>query len=476
MKKRKIIVVSFIYLIIFLLFLLVIPFIYGPSVKDIKQQARDADILLTQDQIKSIYEPIPDESDNAAPAIIALLQDFNGWCDFFAQAENEGVYQFKYNSGQENLAKSEHLYERYPEPGSSNGQLSSADMENLDFFIAGHQNLLNSLNTILSEKDRFFSEDWSDWGNRLGYYSRFSNLAYLKAAARLYYKQALYYISKDKPVEAIEVVGRLYRLADYSSSSHDKAGQLVSFAFISLTQHVIIESVISGLDENDLGKLKSTIKEYNYRDMYLDSIKVAEDSLGVYEFDDLGLSEVSFLYNTKLVKNIDINNYLKILIDVKKEIENRSISQYSTIFDDVADNNHIYEKLSYKLGLTYKAYSFLKVDSRTMEIILRLENVDRMINIALAQQVFYKRNNRYAESFSELKESYNNLDLKDLMSKNSKDDFIYELLNDKTGYIISSAVLRDIPSGEIDPLEQCRSQKNSFWSGGPYRFVFKFVH
>ncbi len=452
--------------------IVIFPFVYGPDGTEIIQKARDAGILIDQTRLEAMYLTAASATDNAAPELELLFEEFVEWCDFFDNCSLDGSYQFQYTPGTEQLAEEARSYRRYPEPAFNISGISAQELANLDYYISAQKDRFEKINPIIDRCGNFYYEDWTDWTEGL------SGLGLLKAVARLENKQSSYYSNNNQPEEAIKCIERLYKIADFASGTNEQMGQLVSSGVYGLAQYSAIEQIALHPDSKTLSALEKIMPQFNVKDKSIKSLTITETAM--YEIDLFGLdSLMEWTHNIKYVKYSNANNYLEFLIDFKTEFEARDIDHYSTIYEDLRNKHLPGEQGLITRLLNRKVYNRYPSDARMIEIFLRVENISRIIQIAIAQEKYLRSNNSFASDLSTLKADFPDLDLIDLLAQKQGSSFGYELITDpdgRQGFIVSSDFLDELdPKTDTDPLEDARGSLGSFWSGGPYRFVLKII-
>ena len=481
MAKKSIIKTVLLYIVIILAVIILVPFIYGPNTKNVRQQAHDAGILLDQQQVNELYRPIPSDDQNAAPELAKLTEEFEDWPDFFDKCQQHGTYQFRYTADRLDLAQESEPYKRYPGPDFAIPNISPESLANLEFYITSQKDLFDRLALTVDKKDRYYSEKFAHWQGipipLNPYDESISDMSVINAVAKLLYKQGIFYASSDQPQQAILSISRMYKVASYASAVRQNIWQLIASAVRGLAQYNTVLLLSRGLNPQELSDLELLQTPPTIEDTILRYLVVSEYELDKNEFTDFN-PVMEWLFNVKFVKDTNIKSYLRLLIDLKNEVKLRSPQEYCSITEDLGQKYLPGPVNSVKALLNYKVHTTLVSDGRSIELFLRSENINRIIDIAIAQEKYFLANEHFAPDLAALNSAYPDLDIIDLIASKQGSSFIYEQTTEpdgKHGYIIASDFFDELDPDDPDPLQQARDNTGPFWIAGPYRTVLKIV-
>ncbi len=439
----------------------------GPSTAEVEARARKAGILYLGEDMKKRYEPLPAIEDNALPALQEFFDNWVGWYSFFR--ENRGNYSFKYNKGYVPYGKDD-----FPEPENIVTGLTEEERANLIYFVEKKDDYINELVRIIRSKGSYYSPEWHDE------ICSMDGLSEIKSTVQILNLKALYCIETGDRDEAINLIADIHKLAGYSRSRRNAIGELVAISVRAFAQRVSLALIERGLTLAQINKLAEVIPDYGEEISVVNML-----TLEVGEYNEVGFvvvgphskpDKLKFVKESRFVRQYQKINMLEKKIAFKQEIMKggKSIDNFSGRYDEYiqeierAGTNGFWWKIFHQ-----DEFMQYRSDCNCMKMLLRTENVSRIVRIALAEERYWLSEGEYCYDLRQLKGLYPELETGDLFNSNL--GFNLERIEDRNGegYLLWSKDY-DLDYDEEDPLLTAKWRQGSYWKNHG-RYVLKIV-
>ena len=467
-KRLKI----YMYLLLIIIVLLCIPFIWGPSIRTEIKQARDAELLLTDEDLASFYEPIPNAKENSGTELCDVVSIFRNWEMFFKYHKDD--YDFQYEEGYEPSFSHDmnfygEYYPPYPEPKSLFAAITSADMANLRYYVECHEEEYLRLHEAIKSTDKIYFPDWLDFS---GHYEK--GIDELNSSVKLLKKEIDYYLYDGKYEQAYAVIDDLIKMSGICKQVYTRNGKQLCIYIDWDLSSLVIESICIGASLSKIENIGSSLEYQDLDRYFLKLLSVNKSYIDNVRIDYYGCFEPlgNILWDVKLVRQANKRNLLKALCEFRNRYEVIDDSNILSLVDEFGEIAYP-KKNSFSMLFNSLTREHFSLTWRGLLLLYRSEMTRRAALITISLEQYKERNGRYASSLSELKAFSTDLVIGDIYAGGK--DLNYRILNENCdGYLLWSDLESKLGDDEVDPLIECMETPE------PYlkimnRFVLKVV-
>ena len=470
--------------------MVLVPVFWGPDTRFVEQQAIDAEILLSDEAILALYEPIPSVEENAGPELCSIIDEFESWGEFFEQ--HWADYEFQYAQGvefqkdinskgiDEGVAaifgiSTDVFLKKYPKPKLGFDVSAKEDIANLKYYFNYHKKQFARLINVIENKDRFYLDSWIKWEMKTDSVfgtDNYTGVKQLKSAAMLLadYSAILRYEGRDQ--ELLECVSFIYKLSDYIKQEHFSLGVVASGMFNSFADTILLYSLSGNYSDDELYRLFKLIPE---TDLISSTRDICHVKMYMYDFianrgkyrfiEGWNFSVWSLDWNedyfksllmlTKYVDNVSKIDYLERVMSFREALSEYSLKEYNDLCSDFKSNLPFFPKWRSHLTMPSLYGAVLRC--------IRTEAINRIAKIAIVLEQYRLVNGNYPQKLDDLFNICPDLQLVDIMSIDGK-ELQYEFLSGAKGkksYVIYSDMF-ELVEQNYDSLDECRKQDVSY--------------
>ena len=395
---------------------------WGPDTSALEQQARQAAILLSDENIIKAYQPIPSQEQNAAPAIKQIVSEFQYWNNFFEQ------HQDQFQHSPENIKPNQK--DNFPEPDFHIEKIIPEDIANIRFYLNNHSQQIEKLKQILDTKDRYYYPSWLNWEKNVTniLFPEIEGVTELYICMNYLLLESSLFIYENKILELVENLNYMNKISDYYFQYHFSNGARLYTDNQREVSSTIMRALFNcRLNDEQLQLLSEQVPVMKYKECIYQLITCkefiydinshAEEFKWYSQLDDtFSFSKEyldSYLTGTKLIDNISKNDYLEYLLAYKRNIPAMNMQAFMK-FHEMQDRTP--SKI-----LNFRKHMVMPAQVMSVQRLIQTEAYNRFAKLAAYLEQYRLAHNCYPENLTELKAAYNDAPINDILSISNAD-------------------------------------------------------